>query len=122
MSHQDNGKPETLRDVLQGQIDALQDDPSLMRDLLEPLPGLRALIVGGRRAGHVWPGATMRVRRLGCVLEIVVCIPCLEVECRYVGTSWHSLLETIDEDVRANTIQWAPDYKGRQRIERRYSS
>lgn len=115
-----NGRVVNLSKVVQEVRDRLLlDDGSLLPDIAESHPGLRAFLLGGLRDGETWPPGALYVARDGNDVLCRVSLRQLELECVYRGGKICELIECIENDLTTQRTNWTLDYKGRQREERK---
>lgn len=118
-----NGNPVSLKDLVAEVLGQHQECPEhFLRDLESQLPHVRRFLAGGLRSGQVWPCGTIRLSRLADQLLAVCEINALEVEARYLDLTWSTLWERIENDLETGKTPWRPNWKRRQREERKLVS
>lgn len=116
----ENGKPESLRDVVNTAIGGFfSDDGTLLRDLEKAFPYVRKFLIGGRRNSYTWPAGEFRIALNGNMVQVTLAVRALEIEAKYYDSSYSTMLDTIENDLSLDTVNWCPDYKGRQRLEKK---
>lgn len=118
-----NGSGETLAAALARlNLGRVRDDGSLLLDLVEQLPGVRCFLLEGLPQTGVKLESKISLRRNLHEILCAIQIPDLEIEALYRSTSWSGLWELVDTDLQAGTVDWQPDWKGRQRDKQKLDS
>ena len=70
----------------------------------------------------MWPAARLSIDLYAGQLVLRLEIAVLEVEARWLGNSIFGLFETANEDLALGTERWEPNWKGRERMQRKMLS